>query len=283
MLPPSWKSEVQKAIEETANASSERQKAEGEKNSAEIAAAIKRFVHAYDAQHDKPERKDKVKRLLDVTTVILLFGTAIFTGLGWLAFRSQLAEMRKVYDPIVKSANAARDAADASGRQVSVAIDAEQRQLRAYVGIVAPPDNRIAANSFIPPNIPTVILSVKNFGQTPAYKAVPLSNLGIEPYPLPTDFKFPLPVAPTPGSPITMFPGMLDIAGIYADANRALTPEEYSSIQNDGKNARLYVWGTVTYDDAFGVHHFSNYCLNFYVVSAIKIQRGFCSAHNDSD
>ena len=114
MLPPSWKSEVQKTVEEAANATGERQKADNEKYSAEIASAIKSFIDAFNAQSNKPERKDKIKRFLDIATVVLLFGTAVFTGLGWLVFREQLGEMQKVYTPIKNSADAAKNAAAAA-------------------------------------------------------------------------------------------------------------------------------------------------------------------------
>src|SRR6202035_2594009 len=87
---PLWKSEIQKAVEETANAASERQKAENKQDASEIAVQIKAFVDAYQAQNTKPKRKDKLKRFLDIATVALLFGTALFSGLAWLVFRDQL-------------------------------------------------------------------------------------------------------------------------------------------------------------------------------------------------
>lgn len=93
-LPPSWKAEIEEAVQKTTDTTSERQKTENEKNTSEIIGAIKSFVDAYKAQHDKPERKDKIKRTLDIATVALLFGTALFTGLGWWVFRGQLIEMQ---------------------------------------------------------------------------------------------------------------------------------------------------------------------------------------------
>jgi hypothetical protein len=142
MLPPSWKREVQKAVEETANASGERQKAENEKNTAEITAAIEGFVHAYSAQHNKPKRKDKIKRVLNVATVVLLFGTAIFTGLGWWIFRGQLGEMIRAYD-----------FADANAK----------RQLRPNV---LPVDGAVSLHGN---TAYTATFNLKNTGQTPAF------------------------------------------------------------------------------------------------------------------
>jgi len=90
MLPPSWKGEIEKAVEEKAHTSAEGQKAEAANNAAGIPQQIKALVDAYNTQHDKPERKDKLKRFLDIATVVLLFFTALFTGLAWLVFRGQL-------------------------------------------------------------------------------------------------------------------------------------------------------------------------------------------------
>lgn len=93
MLPPSWKSEFQETVKETQDETDKRQKAENEKNSTNIAAAIQRFAHAYNARHDKPQRKDKFKRTIDIATV-LLFATALFTALAGY-FSQSAAHLRK--------------------------------------------------------------------------------------------------------------------------------------------------------------------------------------------
>lgn len=119
MLPPSWKSDIQKAIAKTTNASSERQNAQREQNATAIAKEIKCLVQAYNTQHNKPERRDRLKRLLDVGTFLLVLGTTIFTGLAWWAFKGQLhvfqeqlTEMQNAYTPIKQSADAAQKAAE---------------------------------------------------------------------------------------------------------------------------------------------------------------------------
>jgi hypothetical protein len=168
-----------------------------------------------------------------------------------------------------------------SATQIKISQDTEHRQLRAYVGFVPPSDNQIV-NSFIPPAKPTIRLNPRNFGQTPAYKAKISSNIAVEDFPLPKTFAFPLVRGLNPPNPITIFPGTFDIAGIFADADRPLTQEELIAIQ-DGKRKRLYVWGTLDYEDAFGDLHFTNYCLDFYGVTEKQVQREPCSDHNDSN
>jgi hypothetical protein len=81
MLPPS-KTEIEETIEKAANSASERQKAENKKDTSEIALEIKTFNDAYQSERKKPDKTDKVKRALDVATLVLLFATALFTALA---------------------------------------------------------------------------------------------------------------------------------------------------------------------------------------------------------
>jgi hypothetical protein len=83
MLPPSWKGEIEKAVDEKMHAATELQKTENDKNAADIAAEIKALNDTQQAEDDKRNRQEKIKRAIEIATVILLFGTAFFTtGLG---------------------------------------------------------------------------------------------------------------------------------------------------------------------------------------------------------
>jgi ribosomal protein S20 len=59
MLPPSWKSEVQKAIEESADAAREQRQAEQDDASTKISAAIKTLS---DAQITQTSHENKAMR-----------------------------------------------------------------------------------------------------------------------------------------------------------------------------------------------------------------------------
>lgn len=56
-------------------------------------------------------------------------------------------------------------AAAGTGYQAYVTSDNEARSLRAYIGVVSPPDNNQRINRFFPPEVPTVRLNVRNFGK----------------------------------------------------------------------------------------------------------------------
>lgn len=95
MLPPSWKTEIEETVEKAASCTSERQKADIDESASEISTEIKAFNDAYRAQHNRPEKPDKVKRALDIATVFLLFATALFTALAWWVFKGQLRAMQR--------------------------------------------------------------------------------------------------------------------------------------------------------------------------------------------
>ena len=67
--------------------------------------------------------------------------------------------------------------------QICTIRDNAKRQLRAYIGLVAPADNQVA-NAFFPPAKPLVRLTPKNFGLTPAYEATHATGMAIVKYPL---------------------------------------------------------------------------------------------------
>jgi hypothetical protein len=210
---------------------------------------------------------------------------AVSAGLiAYWAYEATSAAVVEAQKQTVEAQNQTAQAmrqAEAAEAQIAVATDTEKRQLRAYIGVVPPADNQIA-NPFLPPAKPLIRLTPKNFGMTPAYRAQHLVGLGVAAYPLPKEFEYPIQRLTEPPNPITIYPGTLDIAGIIADAQRPLTPDEVKRIE-DGKSARLYVWGTITYYDAFGTHHFTNFCIGFFNLTPTQVKRVPCNDHNDSD
>jgi hypothetical protein len=164
--------------------------------------------------------------------------------------------------------------------QLNTARDTEDRQLRAYIGIVIPSDGPGDRN-FLPPNIPAIHLSIKNFGQTPAYRVTYQSGVDLKQYPLPKNTEYPTPTI-GPQNPITVFPGTPEPLGIRSPGGRALTNEEVKAIQ-DGNSKRLCFWGTITYVDAFGYSRYTNYCFSFFNLTQNAMPYEPCNDHNDSN
>jgi len=121
MLPPSWKSDIQKSIEEEKHADAEKREAQQNNTAAKIAAAIKTISDAQSTQTTHEDSNQKVNVTLNGITIFLVLLTVIFTGGSWYVFHQQLTEMQKVYVPIEQSADAAARAADAAVKSADVA------------------------------------------------------------------------------------------------------------------------------------------------------------------
>ncbi|HMG77814.1 MAG TPA: hypothetical protein VK591_03970 [Xanthobacteraceae bacterium] len=171
MLPPLWKSEIQKAIEETANADHEKREAQNNDAAAKITAAIDALSNAQQTQTSHEDINEKINVGLAILTIFLVFLTVIFTGLSWLTFRDQLTEMKasaeqtnKIIDANAKLVDAATKQAEAATDNAKIARDNFVASERAWVGprntkTNSPP----AANQDLP-----ILLDYGNTGREPA-------------------------------------------------------------------------------------------------------------------
>jgi hypothetical protein len=137
-LPPSWKGEVQKTIEETAQANRSQRETQTNNAAAQIATAIESLRDAQNTQTSREDSNAKINTALNGVTIFLVSLTVVFTGLSWCAFRDQLTETQRVYPEIKKSADAAKTAADAALQQAEAAnkqVSVMERQLRPYLSV----------------------------------------------------------------------------------------------------------------------------------------------------
>jgi hypothetical protein len=117
-----------------------------------------------------------------------------------------------------------------------------RRQLRAYVSAVVDfmfsfDDNHLSSASF----------TMKNVGQTPAYRLTHRTRIIIAPEPLPQGFKFSKLTGP--GSPpIVLFPNVPFNGTKTAD--RLFSTSEIASIREN--TSRIYIYGEIRYRDVFG-------------------------------
>jgi hypothetical protein len=101
MLPPSWKAEVQKAVEESTNADREKREAQANDAAGKITAVIKALSDAQNTQTAHEDRNQKTSAKLSGITIFLVFLTVIFTGASWWVFNGQLNEMRSEQRPVL--------------------------------------------------------------------------------------------------------------------------------------------------------------------------------------
>jgi len=144
--------------------------------------------------------------------------------------------------------------ADHTENLVATARDTAERPLRAYLQLV--PD----LNSFIWINtvhVPELRVSLKNAGQTPAYDVQANGAINPDAYPLrktPPDL---LPVDEP--FQLVIHPGELGYT-MTLTAGRRLSPDEVDRL-TDGTDLRLYLYGGVTYKDAFGKDRYTRFRL----------------------
>jgi hypothetical protein len=98
-------------------------------------------------------------------------------------------------------------------------------------------------------------MTLQNFGNTPAYKVISNTHADVFPFPLPQDFQLP-PFIET-GSSANVGPHQNFI--ITGVAGRVFSDDEVNEIQF-GSKKRLYVYGRIHYEDAFGVSRQINFC-----------------------
>jgi hypothetical protein len=161
------------------------------------------------------------------------------------------------------------------GAQLGTARDTASRQLRAYVS-VAP--SRLT--DFRDGTAPQGGAHVTTMGQTPAYDVRSRTYLAALSYPKPdltAAVRGARPVATTrgilfPNSPMSQF----------VRSNVAYSGEGFAQLK-EGKQARLYVFGSVTYRDSFGVPHFKNFCFSYEPDPSLEGTSEVCPIHNEAD
>lgn len=176
-------------------------------------------------------------------------------GLFWVAFFTLWVTGAGVY-VVARTLKATRDAVDSANEATKAAHDTNEitrtfghTQLRAYVSVSGQELN--FENGF-----PVPIITMKNFGNTPAVDVFHYCILTIREFPLESDLLV------TNTEPHKMSQSVLGPGGIlklsYPYGQR-ITGDIQSQIRK-GKLG-IYVYGELIYKDVFGESHTSKYCL----------------------
>jgi hypothetical protein len=167
--------------------------------------------------------------------------------------------------------------AHAAIESVATVRDATSRQMRGYMvanfGTVVNQDNQTNYRF-------EIRMMLLNPPHTPDNEVGLRALADLLPVPLPVDFAFTLPDAPA-GSAATVGPGQSIIMTAVVD--RMLSDDEVVEVTN-GPGRRLYVFGTATYKDAFGVLRYTNFCQSVvWFKSNSGCMGNFTLWHNDSN
>jgi hypothetical protein len=211
---------------------------------------------------------DRVLNVLSTTlTAIFTIVLATSTVLLWKETKDlrdlaqeQGADMKASIAEAARAAVAMQDVATAVGASAkassdSLAVykDANTRQMRAYVtlGLGSVVQQDAATNYRF-----EVRMNLQNVGNTPAYKLVSDIHVGLFPFPLPADFQIPTPVEVNSGGDVVGPHQSFIITGI---AESIYSDDDVKEI-SAGSQKRMYVYGTIKYEDAFGLNRYVKYC-----------------------
>lgn len=180
--------------------------------------------------------------------------------------------------------------------QTIIARRTAQRQLRAYVLSdsstifnVANPVPLYAGQQLAQTDAritntaagPGTLLTIKNLGQTPAFKVIHWGYICFREYPLNATLPAP-PTTPSSNAP-SMVLGPGQISTKMLELNPALTAAQITDLRNGV--AAIYVYGEITYQDAFGQKRTTHYRVMYHRMGgAIGVNTGlnFCNEGNEA-
>lgn len=179
---------------------------------------------------------------------------------GVLIALQTLGQMRRQSEAMEGAANETAKAAKAAADSVGAVRDQTQaahlnaiRELRAYLCV------ECSLVVFTDENhrpVPEVQVTLKNFGQTPAYNVRGWIHTWIASYPLTEEL--PLPEAGFPASNELLGPGAKRVWVNAVKTSPQIPPSDIGTPIDT-----LYVYGEVRYCDAFGTQHYTKYRLIF--------------------
>jgi hypothetical protein len=172
----------------------------------------------------------------------------VLTAFGLWFIRGTLLETRRAVDEAQQATKAAQGA-------VEVAQMSAQSELRAYVHLEIPGGwfgglKPVQSEKF------AGMVALRNSGSTPARNVVIRRAVTILPYPLQSA----LPEIDTGmRQEISLWPDGT-MGGVIVPADRHFSQAEVDEALTESSSRRIYMFGRITYTDAFGINRYSNFC-----------------------
>lgn len=171
---------------------------------------------------------------------------------------------------------AAAVAAGVGAWQASVASDTEERQLRAYVGVIPG-----SVENFGDTQKQKLTFTRKNYGQTPAYNVfLPPANIEI--------IRFGANLSNIANASFsvnfkeltTIFPTMEFPS--YIKGTGSISQQQFELAKKGTEYVMIY-YGVIYYDDAFRTPHYTRFCWMFKGESMTSKDVDYCLGHNNSN
>lgn len=219
-----------------------------------------------------------------VCTAIIMLATIAYTIIaGWqlATMRNTLAEMKRSGEQsaeqvwsAIGNINWMARSMDLSQKSTKNAVQAIQEQMRldqrAWVG----PRTFVILNPPLEANKPIEIgLEYSNLGKTPALNVSGFAQPGL--YVSTTQLNFSKWGQPLEGERGAQFPGFS--SHIVREFPAIPDPVFVDFLK---EKSFLYIYGNIEYDDIFGFHHWTHFCLRYLVPSHGFV---YCETFNDVD
>jgi hypothetical protein len=223
--------------------------------------------------------------ILGVQTVVFIIQTIVFRYQAKMLRRTVDASTEQSRDmkDYIKQATRAADAMEKSAKAATIAsenvvvvTERTAQQSRAYLSV------QIGTGVYQDANCRFEVKPMLvNNGQTPAYKVKYAARADILPFPLPSEFEFP-PLE----SPRSVFGILAPHHNFIMNAMlQGRCPDNEVEDIKRGQGKRAYIWGTVTYEDAFGKERYTNFAHNIFWLQAPQgdiIFGNYADRHNDA-
>jgi hypothetical protein len=239
-----------------------------------VAFSINSLHRTYQAASNKTDERDTVHlkwtRRTAISAIVYTVVTAALLAAGiWSAIQAGNAVIQAA-----RAVGEAQRSADAAQALVATAKETEQRQLRAYVGVIPGEAENFGGDDF------KIKLTRKNYGQTPAYD-VGFSQVYVDVLPpnaLIVSKNIDCAKPNFPGL-VTMFP-TTELPWTVNDTTK-FSQDKINAVRKG--DAVLYWYGNICYHDVFGSPHYTNFCWMYKGASMTAKDAEGCLQHNDSN
>jgi hypothetical protein len=223
-----------------------------------------------------------------VFTIVLALSTLFLwrsTNRLWKAAAVQSDDMKKTIAEAIRSANAMENVARAVEVSASIAQessatlkDVTARQMRAYLSVLVHGGSYQERSRNIKFEARPALI---NTGHTPAHKVTYRAKADVLPFPLADDYVFSDP-EDTLRSAAVLGPQQNFVLNAIVES---LYEEEDVENIKRGRGRRVFIWGTVSYEDVFGVGRITNFCQSIYWINGPNgemVYGNFHGRHNDA-
>jgi hypothetical protein len=207
---------------------------------------------------------------------IIWVGNILLAATGIGAIIVAVCTLKK----IERQTAATEDTAIVADSSLKLSRDTAKRQLRAYLSVVIGEaiyqEKRKAPLDALKFEARPLLL---NTGQTPAHKISFKARAAIFPVPLPDEINLPETHDLIEGEGLL---GPNQSANMFAVVDSYCEDCEVESIKDGSQGKGLYVWGLVTYKDAFGDSYHTRFCQHIYWTPGGQVRGIYVPRRNDA-